>query len=74
MKYIIVFVSLLVLSWIMSIGGLYLAIKAIRKGKVSTSEKWYYVMTVGEILTEVSWYGIMFSIMIAVINIIEKCS
>lgn len=64
----IISISLLVISWMGSIGGLYLAIKAKESGKVRKSKLWFLLMVVGECIGEISWYATIFSLTVIIVQ------
>lgn len=66
--FFIISVSLLVISWMFSIGGLYLAIKTKENGKVKKSKLWFLLMVIGECIGEISWYATIFSLTVIIVQ------
>ncbi len=64
----IISILLLVISWIVSIGGLYLAIKAKENGKVRKSKAWFVVTVIGECMCEITWYMTIFSLTATIVQ------
>lgn len=59
----------LILSWIVSIGGLFLAIKEKEKNQTQKSKVFYYAMIISDYIGNVSWYLAIVSF----ICIVVKC-
>lgn len=70
MQLLLVSASMLIFSWIVIILGLYLAIKNKEANKVKRSKFFYIVTMIGEILGEVSWYMLIISLALVIVNMI----
>lgn len=71
MELLLISASMLIISWFTILFGLYFAIKFKEAGKVSKSKIFYFITMLGEIFGEVSWYLMIASIALMVVNIIK---
>lgn len=71
MELLLISASMLIISWFTILFGLYFAIKFKEAGKVRKSKFFYFVTMLGEIFGEVSWYLMIASIALMVVNIIK---
>ena len=71
MKLLLVSASMLIASWMAIIFGLYFAIKYKEANKVRKSKFFYFLTMIGEICGEVSWYMVIVSISLMIVNLIK---
>lgn len=71
MQLLLISASALVASWIAIILGLYFAIKYKEANKVRKSKIFYFAAILGEIFGEISWYTIMASLILMIVNILK---
>lgn len=71
MQLLLISASMLFVSWIAIILGLYFAIKYKEANKVKESKLFYNVTIIGEVMAKISWYMTIVSIVLLVVNVIR---
>lgn len=62
MQLLLISASTLIASWMVTIFGLYFAVKYKEANKVRKSKLFYFVTMLGELFGEISWYMVVISI------------
>lgn len=62
MQLLLISASTLIASWMVTIFGLYFAVKYKEANKVRKSKLFYFVTMLGEMFGEISWYMVVISI------------
>lgn len=65
---LLISILFLVLGWIISIGSLYFAVKQKENGNVKKSKLWFTLMLLGDCAIEISWYSMIVSLSIIIIQ------
>lgn len=62
MKWCLLSLMLMLLGWLLDIGGLYLAIVTAKAEELKLSKALVFVSTVGEYTTTIAWYLLLMSL------------
>lgn len=71
MQLLLISASALIVSWFAIVLGLYFAIKYKEAGKVGKSKFFYVITMIGEIFGEISWWMVIASIALMIVNFIK---
>lgn len=69
MQLLLISASALIVSWMAIIFGLYFAVKYKEANKVRKSKFFYFVIMLGEIFGELSWYMVIVSITLMIVKL-----
>lgn len=69
MQLLLISASTLIASWMVTIFGLYFAVKYKEANKVRKSKLFYFITMLGEIFGEISWYMVMVSTTLMIVKL-----
>jgi len=70
MRLLLISAFVLVVSWIITISGLYFAIKYKEANNIKKSKFFYCIIVIGELFEKISWYMLLISMVLIVIKMI----